>query len=124
VGLAARDAPMFQEPIEAWLHGPVVPTLYREYRAHGSNAIPAAGDIELGIYDDADRMILDDVYDFYGQYSAWRLRQMTHLESPWRDAYVEGGDVVITHDALREYFLNEVNAEYRTKYEQISGLCA
>jgi uncharacterized phage-associated protein len=29
LALAVRDQPLFPEPIEAWLHGPVVPTLYR-----------------------------------------------------------------------------------------------
>ncbi len=124
LALAARGQALFPEPIEAWLHGPVVPVLYREFRAYGSNAIPAANDIDLSVYDAADRMILDDVYDFYGQYSAWRLRQMTHQESPWRDAYVEDGDAVITHEALRSYFLNEINIEYRDKYDEISRRCA
>lgn len=27
--------------------------------------------------------ILDDVYKVYGQFSAWRLRDMTHQETPW-----------------------------------------
>ena len=75
----------------------------------------------MNVYDDADRLILDDVFDFYGQYSASRLRQMTHEEAPWKDAYIDGGNAIITLDALKAYFANEVNDEYRTKYAQISG---
>jgi uncharacterized phage-associated protein len=123
VGLAARGKPMFPETIEAWLHGPVVPALYKEFRVHASNAIPA-GDLDLNVYDEADRMILDDVYDFYGQYSAWRLRQMTHQEAPWKDAYVEDGNTLISLDALRAYFQNEISQEYIGKYEKLSRVRA
>lgn len=121
IGIAVRAEPMFRERIEAWLHGPVVPDLYRDYREHKSSAIPAIGNLDLNVYDDADRLILDDVFDFYGQYSASRLRQMTHEEAPWKDAYIDGGNAIITLDALKAYFANEVNDEYRTKYAQISG---
>jgi uncharacterized phage-associated protein len=120
VGLAVRGEPMFPERIEAWLHGPVVPDLYRHYRANGANAIPAMHNLDLEVYDEADRMILDDVFDFYGQYSASRLRQMTHQEAPWKDAYDDGGNEVISNDALIAYFASEVNDEYRNKYVEIS----
>ena len=33
---AMRGAPLFVDRIEAWDHGPVVPTLYHEYKQHGS----------------------------------------------------------------------------------------
>lgn len=120
VGLVARGQPLFSEGIEAWLHGPIVPDLYREFRSYGSNAIPTISDLDVSAYADADRMILDDIFDFYGQYSASRLRQMTHQEAPWKDAYVDGGNAVITPEALRSYFEHEVDSDYLANYEQIS----
>lgn len=120
VGLAVRGAPMFYERLEAWLHGPVVPELYREYRAYGSSAIPTISDLDVSAYAHADRAILDDVFDFYGQYSAWRLRQMTHQEAPWKDAYIDGNNAIITHDSLKIYFDNEISSDYRKKYEEDS----
>ena len=121
IGIVARVEPMFPEQIEAWLHGPVVPDLYRHYRPNGANGIPAISNLDLDAYDVADRMVLDDVFDFYGQYSASRLRQMTHQEAPWKDAYADDGNAVITNEALRAYFANEVNDEYCRKYAEISG---
>ena len=41
------------------------------------------------------------MYTVYGQFSAWKLRNMTHREPPWRDT--PKGDV-ITHKILKEYF--------------------
>ncbi|ADR52578.1 hypothetical protein CKC_04145 [Candidatus Liberibacter solanacearum CLso-ZC1] len=42
---------------------------------------------EFGEIDQKDRNILDDVFEFYGQFSTWKLRNMTHTEAPWKDAY-------------------------------------
>jgi uncharacterized phage-associated protein len=119
VGLAVRGEPMFREPIEAWLHGPVVPALYREFRDYGSNAIPPVRNLNMADYTDADRMVLDDVFDYYGQYSAWRLREMTHTEAPWKCAYEAGPNTLITLDALQDYFSNEIKPDYVQRYEQI-----
>ena len=121
LALAARKSPFFDNRIEAWAHGPVVPLLYQIYKDHGANGIPAPADFDLDAFDAADRMILDDVYDYYGQYSAWRLREMTHLETPWKDAYERGMNNEIAHNALTEFFADQVAVDYAQKYEQISG---
>jgi uncharacterized phage-associated protein len=120
VAVAARNEPLFCAAIEAWAHGPVVPELYQLYRDYGASGIPAAGDLDLDEYDAADRMILDDVFDYYGQYSAWRLREMTHQEPPWKEAYERGMNHVISIEALKDYFSGEVAADYAQRYEQIS----
>jgi uncharacterized phage-associated protein len=120
VGVATRGRPLFDEPMEAWLHGPVVPPLYHAYSSYGRDAIPAPASFDIEVYDPADRLIMDDVYDYYGQYSAWRLRQMTHDEPPWKNAYDEGRSNPITIESLNEYFSTQVDDDYRRKYgEQI-----
>lgn len=121
LALATRDQPFFESPIEAWLHGPVVPALYREYRSYGSAPIPAPADFDVAKIAAADRMILDDVHTYYGQFSAWRLRQMTHGEAPWKNAYVEDANHEISYDALMAHFRGEVDDAYRAKYAEISG---
>lgn len=42
------------------------------------------------------------VYDEFGQYTAWRLRNMTHQEAPWLKT--EQNDV-ISKELIRDYFL-------------------
>jgi uncharacterized phage-associated protein len=121
VGLIARGgAPLFNERIEAWLHGPVVPILYNEYRHYGRSAIAPVSDLDLSKYDAEDLMILDDVFDYYGQYSAWRLREMTHTEAPWKDAYAEAENTVITPSVLANFFKDQVSTDYSQTYEQVS----
>jgi uncharacterized phage-associated protein len=120
VGLAARGEPVFKERLEAWLHGPVVPDLYQAYKAYGDNPIPPVTDLDLDQFDPADRMVLDDVYTYYGQFSGWRLRQMTHAETPWKDAYERDMNHEIAISALLAHFADEVEAGYREKYGEIS----
>lgn len=120
LSMAARSEPLFDDDLEAWLHGPVVPSVYRDYRHYGSNALPPVTDLDFEAFDEADRMILDDVHSYYGQYSAWRLRQMTHEETPWREAYEADQNHKITLEALKAHFDGEVDDAYRTKYDEIS----
>lgn len=104
--LALLDRPLFPEPIEAWVYGPVVPALYHEYKGFGSGPIPSPVSLDFEKYDQEARELLDEVYATYGQFAAWKLRNMTHDEPPWRDT-PEGW--VITHEALRDYFSTRVS---------------
>ena len=45
--LALFDRPLFNEEVKAWMHGPVVPDLYHEYKIYGSNAIPMPDDFDV-----------------------------------------------------------------------------
>jgi uncharacterized phage-associated protein len=106
--LALNRRPLFNEQIEAWLHGPVVPDLYHVYKAFGSGHIPHPEEFDLDTFTAEERELLDEVYEFYGQYSAWRLRQLTHDETPWRESYREGSNQVISQDSMTRFFETQV----------------
>lgn len=116
--------PLFKDPIEPWLHGPVIPELYEKFKKYGSSPIPEEESLsyeEFGKIDQKDRDILDDVFEFYGQFSAWKLRNMTHTEAPWKDAYADGFGTIIENEDIREYFTNNVlkeKEEYITSYRK------
>lgn len=82
---AIFDRPLFTENIEAWTHGPVVSDLYQTYKNHGSSLIPANQEMEPPMIDNKSLELLNEVYDVFGQYSAWKLRDMTHEDKPWID---------------------------------------
>lgn len=107
--LAIHGRPLFSDRIEAWEHGPVVPELYHVYKSHGSGNIPTPRDFDPEDVDPEVARLLDDVYSVFGQYSAWKLRNMTHEEQPWKEAYHEAArGRVISHPALRAYFKDYV----------------
>lgn len=63
-----------------------------------------------------DQKLMDDVYHIYGQYSAWKLRQMTHEEAPWQNSYARREGSPINNTQLREYFLTQTDEEYIQDY--------
>lgn len=85
--LAQTDEELFPNNFEAWVHGPVDPELYREYRHNRGyvgdfSVIPQyEGDV------DADALsIAKWVYEAYGSYSGTDLEMQTHREDPWINA--------------------------------------
>ena len=102
--LAIYDEPLFSEPIEAWAHGPVVVDVYHQYKEYGSNSIPPE-EVDFDMFNEELAEFLNEIYSTFGQYSAWKLREMTHNEPPWKDAYNEDvPGIIITHEALLDYF--------------------
>lgn len=110
--LAVRGRPMFAEPLQAWPHGPAVPTIYGEFKAHGRRPIPnkeASSDVRLS---EQERALVASVWHGYGKYSASQLWRMTHDERPWKQAR---GDLPpdaesqneMTHESMRTFFLEE-----------------
>ncbi|MBT9312155.1 Panacea domain-containing protein [Leptothoe kymatousa] len=106
--LALYTSKLFQEDIRAWEHGPVVPDAYHEFKEFGSSAIPAPEVMDFGIFDPETEELLDEVYAVYGQFSAWKLRNMTHEESPWKDTSI---NEVISPKKMRDYFKTQLASE-------------
>ncbi|MCY0864080.1 MAG: DUF4065 domain-containing protein [Sulfobacillus sp.] len=103
--LALFGRPLFSDRMEAWMHGPVVPTVYHRYKTFGVNPLPVSEDFDPAQLDAETQAFLNEVYEVYGQFSAWKLRNMTHTESPWLDA-PEGQE--ISHDRLQEFFQTRI----------------
>jgi uncharacterized phage-associated protein len=99
--LAILSKPLFSDTIQAWEHGPVIPSVYDKYKKHGARNIPKPKRVDFSIYSDQTKDLLNEVYEAYGQFSAWRLRELTHKEPPWKNAYPNG---VITQKALKKFF--------------------
>ena len=108
--LALFGKPLFEEDIKAWTHGPVVPEVYHKYKKYGKNPLPVEG------VDDVMKNLTDDQIDFlyeiwsvFGQYSPWKLRDMTHQEKPWMDHEKDAS--VISKDELKDYFSTRVEED-------------
>lgn len=105
--LAIFDKPLFAESIEAWNYGPVVPSLYQIYKTYGNKPIPSPPNIDLSSYTPETQELLDEVNSVFGQFSAWKLRDMTHNEPPWKEAISSRG--TITQESMKEYFKTQLN---------------
>lgn len=100
--LALKDVPLFDEEIEAWTYGPVVPEIYQTYKGYGSYGIDTSEmTMDLDLINEDDKKILEEVYDVFGQYSASKLVKMTHEETPWR---ITQKNCVIEKEIIKKYF--------------------
>lgn len=81
---------LFIEEPEAWMHGPVFRSLYKEYKGYGWQEVS-----KLGLFSQKNKKInkslesfLDDIWKKYGGFSADQLEYMTHQEEPWQKARI------------------------------------
>ena len=81
------DKALFPETICAWQHGPVVETLYQEYKHFKKYPIDTDG-ISCPLFDEDVRSILGDVWETYAPCTDTHLRNITHRpDSPWSKVY-------------------------------------
>lgn len=99
--LAIKNRALFNDEIVAWKHGPVVEEVYFEFKNYGSSGIKNPNQGELKKFDDDTDALLRQVYEVFGKYSAWGLRELTHKEAPWKNT-PQG--FVITTDLIKDYF--------------------
>ena len=102
--LVSIGAPCFNEEIEAWDFGPVVPEVYHEYKSFGNSNIILPEDDELPFIRKTDRNRIKGMVDEGAQYSASDLVRITHNQAPWKNAYKRYYNNVITKDAIQDYF--------------------
>lgn len=106
--LARFGTPLFEEEIEAWKYGPVVPSVYNHYSTHHKQGIMPDLDLGLDIEDDVELDLFFKVYEAYGLYSAYGLMELTHRERPWLDAIHQGIGTVISKQSISDYFVDKI----------------
>lgn len=79
--LALLDTVIFEDRIEAWIHGPVIPSLYRYFADYGWNLIPKCDQQIIENKNTLD--LLEAVYDTYRKFSGDQLEYLSHRETPW-----------------------------------------
>ena len=129
--LALKDEPLIDEQVEAWPYGPVIRSLYREFRGYGNHDITDKGSYYRYVRNPDGRLVpeivtpvlskedpdgkfatalLDKVWDVYGKFSAIQLSNKTHEEgTPWKQVFDQyqghlpkGTDIPI--DLIKAYF--------------------
>lgn len=76
---------LFQEKIEAWEHGPVVREIWNEYNSFRNSPITLIYDTTI-----EDKEVLNtinSIWEEYGSYDAWYLRNLTHEYKIWSNNF-------------------------------------
>jgi len=112
----------FEEEIQAWKHGPVVPRIYREFRDHGEVTITNSVEFKpqfvfkndeltmelVKVHEDLEANIkhannVNEVLSSYAEVDPWDLVDKTHNEI-WRDVYDGTDNIVIKTEDIEAYY--------------------
>lgn len=105
--LAVFGTPLFDEDIEAWMYGPVVPCVYDEFSNSGSNALPITTSNIIRLNEE-EEILFNQVYQAYRDFSAIGLMNRTHNEQPWQQALPHDRGTIISHESMKSYFKTQL----------------
>jgi uncharacterized phage-associated protein len=122
--LALTDKPLLDEEVEAWQYGPVVPSVYHDFKQFGSRAIPReAVDYEFEDFtvtavapsvpdsDEFTHGLIKKIWSVYGRYDGVQLSKMTHEGgTPWANTWREDlpKGTGIKNEDIENYFKSKV----------------
>lgn len=111
LSLALNNKTLFNAKIEAWYHGPVIKSVWNKFFLKGRNDITiedAPKDITVIRKIEADtetREILNLTYENFAIYTAWQLRNLTHVKNgPWDKTYIPDKNKEISPAEIKSYF--------------------
>lgn len=107
--LALYGEPLFEEHFEAWAHGPVAPVVYHRFKEYGAAPIPISEALYADEVNEEEAEFLDELWDVYGDFSAKKLKELSHQEAPWLLARGNRGAAercteIITHESMARFF--------------------
>lgn len=107
--LAEFGTPLFDDNIEAWMYGPVVPCVYEHFKGHGAGGILPENKEIIELTDEEEYMF-NDVFDAYIDFSAYGLMIKTQAEEPWRKTKMGHGNV-IEYQKMIDFFSKKLGDE-------------
>jgi uncharacterized phage-associated protein len=115
--LAIKGEPLINEAVEAWKFGPVIPSVYRNFRSYRDGQITKMAQIfnednliSPQVESEDTRVFLQSVWDAYSQYSGWQLSAITHeKDTPWFKIWNDNGGhqvigAIIPNDVIHSHY--------------------
>ncbi|WEK82135.1 MAG: phage-associated protein [Candidatus Phytoplasma pruni] len=115
--IAKYNEPLFLEPIEAWMFGPVIAHIYGEFFHFVNNPIPNNYICEGKTGNEINQEIQEFIKKTLNNYinlSSYDLSVKTHNEKPWKNAYnprKKWKNNIITPQSLKDFFAKEQKEE-------------
>ncbi len=108
--LAINNQPIFEDKIEAWIHGPAIRVVYEEYKNFIANPIDKVTNIKVADELGSENIeFIERVLSAYSKYDTPTLEYMTHAEDPWQIARKgleanESSNNEITQESMKTYY--------------------
>lgn len=114
--LVLNNKTIFADDIEAWVHGPAIPKVYRYFKEFNFfNPETDYSAKDFNTFSKDDLLVLDEIWRVYGKYDGRYLEALTHSELPWQEARaglnsVEPSQNIVSIDRMREYYGAKIKA--------------
>jgi len=113
--LAKTGEPLIKEPVEVWGYGPVIKSVYHEFKGYGNSEIRQLPMLYSLTPTKSLNEVANQAIDFAlkigEQLNAIQLSNWTHLpDSPWSKAKKENQDI-IPNEYMEEYFKQFIKKE-------------
>lgn len=111
--LAVLGRPLFNNHVEAWRYGPVIPDLYHATKSYGRSPIPFAviGDSPIGV-SQQEQQFLGEVLDRYASFDGIALSYLTHKDgTPWQQVYQPSMNYIIPNDLIHRHYQELMNGQ-------------
>ena len=95
------NSPAFVDDFCAWQYGPVNERVYETFKKYGRSEISEM-EGRSRIADESVRETLEAIWLEYGKLTAYDLVELTHSQTPWKNAYSNG--LRITNISIQTYF--------------------
>jgi uncharacterized phage-associated protein len=109
--LGVFGCPLVKDDFEAWLHGPVSRRVWNCYKEEATlYGLLSAKREKEGVkafirLSEEQQELLTDVFEEYGDKTAYYLECLTHSEEPWVEARKgEASTNVISKDTMKRYY--------------------
>ena len=103
--------PLIRETAQAWKHGPVYVPVYKRFKKHKANSIPAIDAVShKADLSDYHASMINTVHEAYKTFSPGQLVSITHKKgSPWKQARDKWGPgSPISDESIRLYYEKRV----------------
>ena len=105
--LGLTDRPLFENQVQSWKFGAVIPDLYYSIKMFGKNnvdpfllSISAKNELK-----EEDKEFIKKIWNNYKNLSGLQLSALTHEEgSPWSQTWDGTHDVVIENSIIDDYY--------------------
>ena len=117
--LARNKTPLFNEIIEAWPYGPVVPACYEWYKGCGGNPLKAEMPPREAFTQEEYELLLD-TWTELSKYSTSQLVAMTHeAGTPWDLVWNKSKQREISNQDIETYFADKHLASAMEKLSSV-----
>lgn len=113
VNYAVNGSRLLEKDSQAWIHGPVYPNIYNQYKKYGYKPIDSGIFSSHGctesLLSKEEKIVIDMVLQTFGLYSPKTLEVISHTQTPWLEKRVgygadEAGQNTIDEESVKKYY--------------------